>query len=190
LPRERRKKVKKIFMTSVLIVAMGCAPWVRVGGLYKSDAHQYTVHLPDGWMRWNRGDNVLITRDGVELQQIVLLRWAIDEPLKHTKKKLSQEMLPFEIAEVILDDIATDREVLDFRLVENKPAKIGGESGFRVVFHFKNKDGLRLTSVYYGCIKDNWFYGIRYTAASRYYFDKDLKTFEKMVESFQWVKTG
>ncbi len=182
--------MKKIILLWFFIVAIGCAPWVRVGGLYKSDAHQYAVHLPDGWMRWNRGDDVLITRDGLLLQQISVIRRPIDDPLKHTKKKLTKEMLPLEVAEVILDDIATNREVLDFRLVENKPAKIGGLPGLRAVFHYKNKDGLRLTSIYYGCLNESWFYGICYSAASRYYFDKDAETFEKMMQTFQWTKTG
>lgn len=182
--------MKKIVVPWLLMLAIGCAPWVRVGGLYKSDGHQYAIHLPDGWMRWNRGDNLVITRDGLLLQQITVIRLSVDDPLKHTKKKLTKAMLPQEVAEVILDDIATDREVLDFRLEENKPAKIGGLPGFRAVFHFKNKEGLRLTTIYYGCLKETWFYGISYTAASRYYFDKDVEVFEKMVETFQWTGAG
>lgn len=31
----------------------------------------------------------------------------------------------------------------------------------------------------------DWFYSIRYTAPLRYYFDKDVQTFEKVVESFK-----
>ena len=34
-------------------------------------------------------------------------------------------------------------------------------------------------------LSGDYFYGIQYTAAKRYYYDKDLQTFETIVESFK-----
>ena len=181
--------MKKILLI-ILALTMGCAPWVQVGGLYKTESRNFSVELPKGWMQWNKGDDLLITRDGVLLQNIQIIRLNIEEPLKHTKKKFSKDMLPQEAAEVILDNIASDQAVLNFELVENNPIKISGIPGFRAVYTYKNKDGLKIKSIYCGLITDKWFYGLSYNAAQRYYFDKDIQTFEKVVESFKLIKTA
>jgi hypothetical protein len=140
-------------------------------------------------MRWNKGNDLLITRDGVLLQNIQIVRLNTEEPLKHTKKKFSKGMLPQEVAEIILDNIASNQEVLNFELIENSPIRISGVSGFKVVYTYKNMDGLKLKSIYYGFVVENWFYGLNYNAPQRYYFDKDVKTFEKVLESFKLIKT-
>jgi len=179
--------MKKILLF-ILILSMGCAPWVQVGGLYKTESHNYSVDLPQGWMRWNKGDHLLITRDGVLLQNIQIVRLNSEEPLPHTKKKFSKGMLPQEVAEVILDNIASNKDILNFQLIENSPLKISGNSGFRAVCIYKNKDGLKIKSIYCGFMAEKWFYGINYNAAERYYFDKDIKTFENVLESFKLIK--
>jgi hypothetical protein len=184
-----RERMKRILLF-ILMLAIGCAPWVQVGGIYKTESHNYSVELPQGWMRWNQGDDLIITRDGVLLQNIQIVRPNIKDPLKHTKKKFSNGMLPQEAAEVILDNIASDQAVLGFQLIENTPIKIGGFSGFRAVYTYKNKDGLKIKSIYCGFMADTWFYGLNYNAAERYYFDKDIQTFEKVLESFKLTKTA
>ena len=181
--------MKKILLF-ILILSMGCAPWVQVGGLYKMESHNYSVELPQGWMRWNKGDQLLITRDGVPLQNIQIVRQNIDEPLKHTKKKLSKTMLPQEAAEVILDNVASNNDISEFAIVENTPLTINGMSGFKAIYSYKTKDGLKVKSVYCGVIQDQWFYGINYNAPERHYFDKDIKTFENVLESFKLIKTA
>ncbi len=192
----------------VLLFTIGCAPWMQVGGPYTSRSNNFSVELPQGWMRLNKSayqyltidqkiliDHLLtftnadaylfITKDGILLQNIIINRESIDEELKNTKKKLSEGMLPYELADVILDNISSDQAVFNFELLENNPVKISGFPGFRVVFTYKSEDGLKLKSIYYGFMKDEWFYTIRYTAALRHYFEKDFKTFEKIFKSFK-----
>jgi hypothetical protein len=178
----------KRYLLIVLLFVVGCAAWVKVGGLYQSKPHNFSAELPNGWMRLNTRDRLHITRDGVLLQNIMIERLNIEKPLEHTKKKFSKDMLPQEVAEVVLDNISSDQTVLNFEVEENIPARISGFPGFKVVFTYKNKDGLRLKSISYGFVTNEWFYGIRYTAAHRYYFDKDLKTFERVFESFKLIK--
>lgn len=179
--------MRKVFLL-IFLLALGCAPWVETGGLYKMESHNYSVELPQGWMRWNHGDQLLITRDGVPLQNVQIIRRNIDEPLPHTKKKFSKTMLPQEVSEVILDDIASNKEVADYSLIENSPMTISGIPGFKAIYAYKTKDGLKAKSIYCGFIKDQWFYGINYNAPKRYYFDKDIKTFENVLESFKLIK--
>jgi hypothetical protein len=145
--RGRRKTVRKILLL-VLLLASGCAQWVEVGGLYKNESHNYSVELPQGWMRWNHGDQLVITRDGIPLQYVQIIRRDIDEPLANTKKKFSKAMLPQEASEVILDDIASNKGIADYSLIENGPLVISGIPGFKAIYAYKTKDGLKVKSVY------------------------------------------
>ncbi|MGE5892615.1 MAG: hypothetical protein ACM34I_01010 [bacterium] len=174
----------------ILIFIAACAPWIRTGGPYSSAYLNMSVDLPDGWMRLNSREYLFITRDGIPLQSILVEKIHVSDTLKHTKKKFSSGMLSQEAAEVILDNMATDPAMLNFEIRENNPAKIGGKSGFKAVYTYKSKDGLRYKSIYYGFMLGDWFYGIQYSAPARYYFDKDLKAFEKVVASFKLTKTA
>ncbi len=157
---------------------------MRTDGLYTSDSLNFSVTLPREWMRSNTNEYLLVTRDGVILQNILIKRIPFDEPLTHTKKKLLQGMLAQEAAEIVLDDIQSDPAVLDFVLLDNAPAVLDGIPGFRVVFTYKDMDGLKLKSVCYGFLTAEWVYTIRYTAALRHYFDEEIDTFEYVVDSF------
>ena len=119
------------------------------------------------------------------LQNIIINRRLIDDEFEHTKRKLSKDMLPQEAAEVILDNISSDQTVLNLEVLENIPTEISGFSGFRLVFTYKNKDGLRTKSIFYGFMKGEWFYSIGYNSAARHYFEKDLETFKKVLKSFK-----
>jgi len=173
----------------IFVFAAGCAPWTQVGGLYKNENDNFTVDLPQDWMKSNQEKHLFITRDGVLLQNIQIVRLKLEEPLKHTKKKFSRGMLPQEAAETILDDIASNLNHLNVEIIENLPVTISGMPGFKATYTYKNKDDLKLKSIYYGFIAGDWFFGINYNAPQRYYFDKDIKTFEKVIESFRLIKS-
>ena len=173
----------------IFVLTAGCAPWTQVGGLYKNESNNFSVELPQGWMKKNQEEHLFITRDGASLQCIQIERLKIEDPLKHTKKKFSKGMLPQEASEIILDDIATNPNNLNVEVVENVPVTMSGMPGFKATYTYKNKDDLKLKSIYYGFIAGDWFFGINYNAPQRYYFDKDLKTFEKVVGSFRLIKT-
>jgi hypothetical protein len=140
-------------------------------------------------MRWGQSDHLLISRDGLLLQNIQIVRHNVKDPLNHTKKKLTKDMLPQETSEVILDNVASNPEATGVRVIENSPMVIGGIPGFRAVYTYKNKDGLKCKSVCCGLLAGKWFYAITYNAAERYYFDKDVETFSKVVQSFKLTTT-
>jgi putative VirB-like lipoprotein len=179
---------RSLFAFLIIILLAGCAPWIRTGGPYTAEAQNVTVSLPDGWMRMNTDEFVFVTRDGGLLQNILIEAFHIDETLANTKKKLRKGMLPLEACEVIIDNNSSNQDITSFEVKENKSARIDGHQGFRAVFAYKNRNGLKLKSVYYGFMDGEWFYGIRYTAPQRHYFDKDIKTFEKMVASLRLAR--
>ena len=180
--------MRKLLLLVLLIFVSGCAPWVQVGGLYESREDKFQVELPKGWMKSRQSDELLITRDGILLQTITITRLDIKHEFKNTKKKLVKGMLPEEVSEIILDNISSDTEVASFEIIESSPAKIGGLSGLKAVFKYNTKGGLKYKSIYYGFMDGEVFYGLRYIAAQRYYFDKDLNVFDKVVNSFHIIK--
>jgi hypothetical protein len=182
--------MKKLLLLVTVTVLLGaCAPWVRTGGPYIATEANFSMDLPDGWMRRNIKDYFFITRDGADLQYIMAENIHVTDTLKHTKKKFRKGMLPLEAAEVILDNIASDSSNHGFEIKENKSVKIDGKSGFRAVFTYKTDDGLKMKGVVYGVMLGEWFYGMQYAAPQRYYFERDLVTFERVVASVHLIKS-
>jgi hypothetical protein len=100
-------------------------------------------------------------------------------------------MLPQEAAGVIIDDLASDRRIYNFKVIENAPAVIDGREGFKLLFTFKlekGKKGVIFKTLYYGFISGDSFFNLRYNAAMRYYFEKDIAAFEHILSSFKIVK--
>jgi hypothetical protein len=108
----------------------------------------------------------------------------VEQPFGHTSKTLHRGMLAQEAAQVIIDEISLDRGISDFQIVENCPVRINGLNGFKLLFTHKNQDGLVFRTQYYGFLSGAWFYAVRYNAAQRYYFDKDIQSFESILSSF------
>ena len=168
----------------------GCVsvPWHPTAGLYKSPSENFAVELPQGWMRLNANEDLLITRDGILLQHVTVERAAVDRPLKSTKKTLARGMQPQAVAEVIIDNFMSSERMLDVKVQENRPVQVAQHRGFRLVYTHRDKNGLRFKSVLHGFLAGDVFYGIRYTAAERYYFAKDLPTFEHVLASFRLIR--
>ena len=176
---------RSLLICVILVFVAGCVPWIRTGGLYSAPAQNVVVELPDGWMRLNSNDYLLITRDGVMLEFILIEKIFVDDALKHTKKKFRRGMLPQELAEVILDNIGSNQNNLKLNVISNVPQKISGHSGFKATFTFNNKDGLKYKSIYHGFMSGDYFYGIRYNASQRHYYARELETFKRVVASLK-----
>lgn len=186
----------------VAVLVAGCAPFTAVGGRLTLSDLGFEVELPQGWyrhefareevapaegvMRVERsGKTLVITRDGLALQAIRVDRVSLDSELAHTKRKFTAGMPPHDVAELEVDNIRANREAFNFELLENAPAMVGGRSGFRLVYTWKTKGGLSLKRVHYGFMDGKWVYRLIYQAAARYYFERDLPTFERVRESFR-----
>ena len=94
-------------------------------------------------------------------------------------------MLPQEAAQVVVDEISCDQSVLDFQVMENTPARVNGYEGFMLLFTYKNRDGLTFKTIYYGFLRGEWYYSLRYNAATNYFSEKDVETFEKILNTFE-----
>ena len=169
----------------LLLFLTACVPWVPAARLHDSPAHHFSVTLPEKWMKFKTDDYLLVSKDGPFLQYVLIQERDVEQPFGHTSKRLHNGMLAQEAAQVIIDEISCDHGVYDFQVVENRPARINGLDGFKLLFTHKNRDGLLFRTQYYGFLSGLRFYAIRYNAAQRYYFDKDIQTFESILSSFQ-----
>jgi hypothetical protein len=150
------------------------------------DSQGYEASLPAGWRRATTvSDSLLLTRDGVSLQYMRIERVAVGDELTHTKKKFAKRMSPQDVAEVELEEVRSDQGMRNVELLENAPLQVAGFPGFKLVYTFKIEGGPRLKRVHYGLLVRDWVYRVQYQAAAKYYFDKDLSTFERVRESFR-----
>ena len=185
--------MKKNILLYLLITILftGCATWVAVKGKYSMSSQNFEVEIPNGWKRFNLAqDTLIITKDGFSLQQITIMRRAIEMELSHTKRKLSKGMMPQEVSEVIIDNIRSNPNIMNQQFIENAPAKIGGYSGIKIVYIYKTNSGLTKKGVNYCFMSGNSCYEIIYVAPERHYFGKDLQDFEQIVDSFRLIKTS
>ena len=176
-----------ILLVSVLLIT-SCASVAERRSLKDLSDNDFSVEIPNGWWKPKHLDKYLITKDGVFLQYVLIQQRPIDRPYRNTKKKLNKGMLPQEAADVIIDEIASDRRIYHFNVIENAPAIIDGREGFKILFTYKDKKGSTFKTLYYGFISGDSFFNLRYNAAMRHYFEKDIADFEKILSSFRIVK--
>lgn len=176
-----------ILVAALAALLTGCASsWRVVEGEYKVKDLNFTVTLPQDWKRApDTGKIVVLSHDGLELQQIRLGRMEMGKELANTKKRITNDMLPQEVAETLIDDIMADFDLANKQVVENVPDKIDGMPGFRITYAFQTTSGLKKRSVSYGFVHGNWVYFLTYSASARWYFEKDYPTFESIKNSFK-----
>ncbi|MGD1972730.1 MAG: hypothetical protein PVG73_01575 [Desulfobacterales bacterium] len=180
------KKLLTLLISMLLITS--CASVAERRSLEVLSDNDFSVDIPQGWWKPKHLDKYLITKDGVFLQYVLIQQRPIDRPYKNTKKKLKMGMLPQEAAGVIIDEIASDRRIYHFNVIENAPAIIDGREGFKILFTYQDKKGSIFKTLYYGFIHGESFFNLRYNAAMRYYFEKDIAAFEHILSSFKIVK--
>jgi hypothetical protein len=174
---------KLIFL--FLFFVVGFTLHCQAGGPSQSATRNFSVDIPEGWTRFSSSEYFMLTREGVFSQYILVLQRRADEPFSHTKSKLRKDMAPKEAAGVVTDELSSDDNLVNFQSLEYIPAKVGGHNGFRMVFRYQDKDGRNFRTAFYGLLKGNWFYSLRYCAQEEKYADEDLKAFEKVVNSFK-----
>ena len=134
-------------------MASGCISpvWVMVGGPHSLEEEQIHVDLPHGWYKIARSDQgLLITRDGVGLQRIAILKSTLEEINEDVTKKLTSNMLPHELAEWMMDRFLTDLELTNQKLIERTTATIGGHQGYKLRIQISDQYGTQGQLTYKG----------------------------------------
>jgi len=178
---------KLVSLLYCLIFIFSCVSGAQERSLKKLPDADFSVKIPHGWWKPGYTDKYLITKDGPYLQYVLIQQRPLNKAFRYTKKTIRIEMLPQEAADIIIDELASDRYLLNFRVIENAPASVDGHAGFKILFSYKDKKGSQFKTLYYGFISGDSFYNLRYCAAMRHYFEKDIATFEQIHSSFQLI---
>lgn len=132
-----------------------------------------------------RGANFFATKDGIFLQRLFVEQHDLTQPLPHSKRRITAQMTPFEMAEAVVDDLRSDQALLQFQVTGNEPAVVGGRPGFKLALQYLTPEKLRLAEVRYATVVGDRLYTLRFMAPSRHYFDRDLATFEETAKTFR-----
>jgi len=170
-----------------LLFIFSCASAAQERSLEKLPDAGFAVEIPDGWWKPEYTDKFLITKDGPFLQYVLIQQRPLNKAFRYTKKKIRNGMLPQEAAGIIVDELASDRYLMNFEVIENTPATVDGYAGFKILFTYKDKKGSQFKTLYYGFVSADSFYNIRFCAAAPQYFEKDIASFDRIVNSFKLV---
>lgn len=185
--------VKCLFQSIVLVFftcsLSGClSTWVKPEKINSGPGKKFTVSFPDGWIRYRPNRKaVTVTRDGrhVNLMSFGFRTYA--KGFKKLKVKPNADTLPSELAEFTLAVLRKSRETRSAEVVENIPASIDGNVGFKLVLSFKDNDGLRIRRVMYGFGSKLGLYYCFYQAPVLFYFNRDMPAFRQALASFKMV---
>jgi hypothetical protein len=167
----------------------GCAvTWVRIdsGNTDYRGAH-YEVSLPAGWVRFEKDDTVLLSRDGPDLQRILIEYRPHDKGFESLKRTSSPDMLPSELADLMIGEIraGAEQKLPSLEVLSNAPVEIGGQAGFALHLRFKTDQGLGMELLICGFIDKRGLYLLTYRAPTLHYFERDRAVFESIATSFR-----
>jgi hypothetical protein len=172
---------------ALCLLTAGCANWTRGGAPYTA-ANLYTVTVPGDWLYHpNFGGEYTATKEGVFLQQLVVAKQPLKEPLPQSKRLVTPEMTTLELAEALLDDARANRALLGLEVLENSPTQLDGKPAVRLVLRYSTEDGLDLSRVSIARVHGDSLYVLRLTAPTRHYFERDLAVFDEAVRNFRFV---
>jgi hypothetical protein len=180
--------MKKVIWLILLLGASGFMACAHTGGVTQPASYDFTIDIPEGWRKIDNNRYLFLTKESPFLQYVMVQNRPIGMMFRHTKKKIQKEMMPEEAAQIIIDEIASDQNILNFSVLANGPADIQGHHGFRILFAYNDPEGSRFKTLYYGFIKEDTFFNLRYTAAEQSHFQQDVGTFHRMLNSFQVVR--
>jgi hypothetical protein len=148
----------------------------------------YSIQVPAEWTYYTRNqqDVVLISRDGPRIQQIMSRVIEYGQPYILTSRSddvLLRDMLPTDLAQFALAGRQSQLDLENLETVELVPASFAGQQGFRVEYRYRTTRGLGYRGVIYGAAREEGAHFILYEAPTIHFFERDLATFEGVVNS-------
>lgn len=186
-----RNKILIFLAASAVLFLAGCQIWQQGGVTAKTADGTASLNVPAGWMfttaRGIAQADLLATKEGALLQRVTLSHHELKDPLPHSKRKLDATQSPFEVADAVIDDLRSNRDLRALQVVENAPQTVGGHLGYRVIVEYGVPEpaGLKLREVRYGALVGKRLYELNFIAPARHYFERDLATIDAAAKSLQ-----
>jgi hypothetical protein len=170
----------------LLMLIAGCAPWAAVDSTNRliKVKGDYTLEAPIGWVRRNFDVyDVFISRDGPSLNFIAIDREKHQRELPLTKRKTSADMLPHEVAELVIAEQKAVDSRGSFSVLSSQPAMLNGKPAVRVHTRWKNERGLPIERLTYALVDLKGRLAFIYEAPGLVYFQKRVADFDAMVKT-------
>ncbi|MEI7969821.1 MAG: hypothetical protein WCJ69_12585 [Betaproteobacteria bacterium] len=146
----------------------------------------FEADAPVGWMR-REGTNegLFLTRDGIPMQYVRIHRDRHEDAFRNIRKAATADLLPTELAELIIASRRAVPVLSGLVVVSNEPASFAGLEGVRLRMRYRTLRGASLDQLVYAAVERDTVLFLEYQALSRTYFDRDLPAFEQTVSSFR-----
>jgi hypothetical protein len=174
--------MKKLLLLLALALLTACATAGQPGST--GTPQNFFVQVPDQWTRLNVPDCFMCSKEGPFEQYIYVQQRHVSKEFPNAKKTLVPGMKPKQIADVIVQELSSDPDVLDLRIMERGLAKVNQYDGFKMLFTYRVKDGYSFKTLLYGFVHGDWYYAIRYNADVGKFSAEDIRVFEKIVKTF------
>lgn len=187
IPRHPLTAVRAALLVATLTLA-GCqtAAWTRLDTPEAIAVAKSTRAFvpPAGWVRWNGATSgVVVTRDGTPIQYIRAAEMSHEEAFRAIKKKSNADLLPNELAELLIAARKAMPGMSGLVVKNNEPATFGGLDGVRLGLTYRDERGASFDHLMYAAAESQGVFMIEYHALSKHYFPRDLPAFEKAVAS-------
>jgi len=150
-----------------------------------ASVRRYLVWNED-WKVEGKGKNHII--EVIDRETVLKLNLTpLKPPVLHGKEGLSQKGKGEGRASYYysLTRLKTEGELE----IAGKKEKVGGYPGFKLIYSYRTREGLRKKGIYYGVLLGDWYVYLYYEVPTRYYFPKDQAVFNKVNESFKILET-
>lgn len=180
--------MKKYFWIILFLFVAGCMACAHTGGLSKPASYSFSIDIPAGWRKIDNNQYLLVTKENPFLQYIMVQNRPISRSFRNTKKKIRKEMLPEEAAQIIIDELISDQNLVNLRVINNTPATLKGYEGFKLLYTYSDSEGQTYKTLYYGFLKEDTFFNLRFTAEGQIHFQRDIGDFRSILNTFQIFK--
>jgi hypothetical protein len=180
--------MKKHFWIILFLFVAGSMACAHTGGMSKPASYSFSIDIPEGWRKIDNNRYLLVTKETPFLQYIMVQNRPISRSFQNTKKKIQKEMLPEEAAQIIIDELISDQNLVNFRVLDNTPATIKGYEGFKILYTYSDSEGQTYKTLYYGFLKEDTFFNLRFTAEGQIIFQRDISDFRSILNTFQIFK--
>ena len=180
--------MKKLLCLTVLMILAGCLACSHTGGFSQPASYKFLVEIPEGWRLIDHNRYFMVTKENPFQQYIMVQNRPIGKSFRHTKKTMGKTMLPEEAAQIIVDELVSDQNLVNLRILDNSPATINGHNGFKLLYSYRDAKGQTYKTLYYGFIKEDTFFNLRFRAADQVYFQRDIGAFRFVMNSFEILR--
>ena len=181
--------IRRFVAVCLLVSLAACAPWTRIDPTTRLETRSddYSIELPVGWVKQTAGANdIFITRDGPALNYIAVARQPHTRKLPYTKRETRADLLPHELAELVVAEWKSAEATANMEIVSNAPLLLDGKPAVRVQGRYKNERGLPIERVVVTLVDPRGRLTLFYEAPSIVYFQRGLPDFEAMLASLRF----